>query len=210
MTYRLAVAVALLPALAVAADPLPAGAFARLGSAAWLHPDQPLALAVHPTGKEVASGGSDGIVRVWDAATGKVLHTIQRKGGGGASALAYSADGKWLAAHFNDELVRLYATDKYTESATVTVKNGDHLALSADGKLLIASGALGQVALLEVENGQDRMELPKGRAAALLPGGGAVAVANEVNAVHVLEVPSGKPLRAYPLGCDRASRPLES
>ena len=198
MTYRLAVAVALLPVLAAAADPLPAGAFARLGSAAWLHPDQPLALAVHPTGKEIASGGSDGSVRIWDAATGKVLHAIQRKGGG-ASALAYSADGKWLAAHFNDELVRLYATDKYIESAAVTVKNGDHLALSADGKLLIASGPLGQVALLEVESGQDRMELPKGRAAALLPTGRAVAVANEVNAVHVLEVPSGKPLQAYPL-----------
>lgn len=199
MTSRLAVAVALLPALATAADPvpLPAGAFARLGSAAWLHPEQPLSVAVHPSGKVVASGGSDGVVRVWDAATGTVLHTIPRKGG--ASALAYSADGKCLAAHFGDELIRLFETDKYTETKAVPVKNGDHLGLSADGKLLVASGPLGQAALLEVESGQDRMELPKGRVAAVMPSGAAVAVANEVNAVHVLEVPSGKPLQAYPL-----------
>lgn len=195
MTLRLAVAVALLPALAVAADPVP---FARLGSAAWLHPEQPHALAVHPTGREVASGGADGTVRIWDAATGKVMHVVERKNGT-ASALAYSGDGKWLAVHFNDELVRFYSTDKYAEGRSVPVRSGDNLSLSRDGKLVVASGPLGQPILLEAESGLDRMELPKGRAAAIAPGGGAVAVADETNAVQVLEVPSGKPLQAYPL-----------
>jgi len=197
MTYRLLVAVALLPSVTLAADPLPPKAFARLGSTAWTHPEQPLSLAVHPDGKTLASGGPDASVRIWEVKTGKVLHTLRRKGG--ATAVTYSADGKWLAVDFGDESVRLFETGNYKEIKAIPVKNGDHRALSADGKLLIASGPLGQVSLLEVATGQDRIELPTGRAAAISPNGGAVAVANEVNAVHVLEVPSGKPLAAYPL-----------
>lgn len=204
MTLRLFAALAFLPALA-SADQLPAGAFARLGSAKWRHPEQPLALAIHPDGKTLASGGADGLVRVWDAATGEVRHTIRLKAGI-ASALAYSADGKWLAAHFNDDLVRVYSTDKYVALKTVPGKSIEHLELSGDGSLMLAGGPLGQPALLEVATGQDRMDLPKGRVAALMPGGEAVAVVADTDAVLVLEIPSGKPVRTVPLPKDLGQR----
>jgi WD40 repeat protein len=54
-------------------------------------------LAFSPTGHLLATAGFDGIVRLWDAATGKLLHTLT-EAGSPLSTITFSADGRWLAA----------------------------------------------------------------------------------------------------------------
>lgn len=184
------------PGFAAAAD-LPEGAFAQLGGSAFRHPDRPSSLAYRPDGKHLASGGSDGCVRIWDTATGKELTVLKVKDGH-ANALAYSADGTRLVAHFSDEKVRLYdVANGYKALRTVAVKNLDSLSVSADAALIAAVTTGGKLLVVEASTGLDRMELPDGKAIAIAPDGGSVAASNAANDVTVYDVTSGKPIAAF-------------
>src|SRR5439155_10823897 len=52
-------------------------------------------LTFSPDGKTLASAGHDQRIRLWDVSTGTEIRSMEQLG---VSRLAYSADGKWLAA----------------------------------------------------------------------------------------------------------------
>lgn len=60
------------------------------------HPEQIFTLAYSTDGKQLAAGGEGGVVKVWDATSGKELLSLQP--GGSIADLSYSPDGRWLAA----------------------------------------------------------------------------------------------------------------
>ena len=66
------------------------------------HLDGGTDLAWHPDGKHLASSGRDTLVRVWDAASGKLVSEVGKPRGGQFKdwicAVNWSADGDWLAA----------------------------------------------------------------------------------------------------------------
>jgi hypothetical protein len=78
-------------------DPLPPGALVRLGTVRLRHPGGALAVAFAPDGKTLASGGLDGTVRLWDAATGQEIRRF-RGHQDIVSAVAFSPDGRKLAS----------------------------------------------------------------------------------------------------------------
>src|SRR5262249_54824391 len=55
------------------------------------------ALAASPDGKYLATGGGDKLIRLWDAATGTLAHTLQGQGGA-VAALAFSPDSQMVAS----------------------------------------------------------------------------------------------------------------
>src|SRR5207249_6272615 len=59
------------------------------------------ALAFSPDGRMLATGSSAGMVRLWDAVTGKELHQLAGHQGG-VKALVFSAQGKTLASGGTD------------------------------------------------------------------------------------------------------------
>jgi WD40 repeat protein len=83
-------------------DPLPPEALARLGTVRLRHGARADAIAFAPDGRSLASGGIDGVVHVWETATGKELlhienHRYPGLGLGHVLGLAFAPDGKTLA-----------------------------------------------------------------------------------------------------------------
>ncbi len=66
-----------------------------------------LTVVFSPNGKQLASVSYDRTVRLWDAATGAVLQTLEGHSGL-VLAVAFSPNGKELASASGDQTVRLW------------------------------------------------------------------------------------------------------
>jgi RNA polymerase sigma factor (sigma-70 family) len=75
-------------------DPLPDGAVARLGTNRFNHTKNVYDVGFTPDGKAIVSYGVDGLARVWDATTGRLLRSIGGKESRGSRLFALSPDGK--------------------------------------------------------------------------------------------------------------------
>jgi WD40 repeat protein len=95
-----------------------------------------------PGGGQLASGGQDHIVKVWDLATGRTAYSLEGHTGVVAS-VAFSPDGTRLASGSWDQMVKVWEAGTGRETLTLT----GHTALvySADGRMLASAGVDGAV-----------------------------------------------------------------
>jgi WD40 repeat protein/serine/threonine protein kinase len=93
-------------------------------------------------GRWLAAGCRDRIIRVWEAANGKLVHQL-RGHTGLIQGVAFSPDGHWLASASNDQTVRVWDTKTGQPSALWTMHSAGvmSVAFSPDGQRL-ASGSL--------------------------------------------------------------------
>jgi WD40 repeat protein len=154
-------------------DSLPAGALARLGTVRWRHGPRVHVLAFAAGGREVVTAGPDGLVRVWDTATGRELRRVGdpadadgRPGGIGAvlateefflRPTALAADGSRAATTAADGSIRVWDLGTGKELRRLKTEREEGLvaaALTPDGKgLLVAT--LGRVVLWDVATGKE-------------------------------------------------------
>lgn len=108
-------------------------------------------VAFSPDGRFLASGDWDGIVNLWDPASGDLVRTLEKAYG--HRALAFSPDSRMLASAVQDA-VKLYDVDTGEVIRTLAAENQsvDSLAFSPDGALLLGSGQ--EVLLWDVETGE--------------------------------------------------------
>jgi hypothetical protein len=161
------------------------------------HTDTVWSLAYSPDGRLLASGGSDALVRVWDAETGRERHRCAGHRGR-VSAVAFSPDGRLLASGSSDGNIFLWDT---ATGKRVGVCKGHagwvlSVAFSADGKTL-ASGSYDETARLwDVATGQERrlFEGHEGPVSGvvLMPDGNTLVTAGFDSTLRVWNLDSGK------------------
>jgi WD40 repeat protein len=130
-------AAGLLFAMGPGAGPVTPGGGVPRGTVALRHGGFVSAVLFSPDGKELLSGSGDGLIRVWDAETGKEL---RRLGGhkGGVLSLSLARDGRTLASGGADRAARLWDLRAGKELRLLRRESGDiaAVALSPDGRLL--------------------------------------------------------------------------
>jgi WD40 repeat protein len=180
-------------------DPLPLGAVARLGTVRLRGVDEVRGLGFSPDGKVVVSSRGWRVTQLWDAATGRELHLLDR-GAHGGTALAFSADGKRLVMGGADQTVCEWdvAAGTLVERLRLPPKaTCNCCALATDGRLAVATTERA-VLLLGGRTGTEwttLATLPKAiNDLAFAPTGGTLVVCDELGGVGVWNVKSAKPL----------------
>jgi WD40 repeat protein len=103
-------------------------------------------LALSPDGKRVATGASDGTVKLWDAESLKQLSSLPGAHTGGVKSVQFSPDGKTLASGGLDKAAKLW--DVTGEKPDLKFKLEGHdgavlaVAFSPDGKSLGAGSGV--------------------------------------------------------------------
>ena len=146
------------------------------------HTEEIVSLAFAPSGDALASVSRDGMVRYWNM-EGSGEFRVLEPSHGQINGLAYSADGRWLAAASNRTL-RMY--DLGSGESRDLVDSGATLActFSADGRRVLGSCMDGKARVWEAESGNLVRTLAKAKSApgkigqlAISPNGKLIAAA---------------------------------
>ena len=99
-----------------------------------------LSVAYSPDGRFVAGGDNEGLVMVWDVATGHVSRVFWTRDSTFAYSMAFSADSRTLAVAYDNGPVRLWDLEKEEEIRAFALPPDTYsfisVAFSPDGKML--------------------------------------------------------------------------
>jgi WD40 repeat protein len=110
-------------------------------------------MAFSPDGKLLSAGGGAGGAKIWEAATGKVVHTLAGSGDGGLTTV-FSPDGKVLAVGNRNHTTHLYDVLSGKLIHELDKAQSHELKFSPDGKLLAVGYVDGTIGLWDVATGK--------------------------------------------------------
>jgi WD40 repeat protein/serine/threonine protein kinase len=174
------------------------------------HPEPITFVAWSPNGSVIASGSgySGGQIRLWDAASGEPLGTLE----GHTSwicELIFSADGRWLYSASGDQTIRIWDVGQRRCLATLRGSSDEvyGLALSPDGATLASAGKGGVVAFWNArprpeEESPRLIALGKSGRSAFAPAGRVLAAPRE-GTVSLFDLETSEEIEQIPaLGAD--------
>ena len=184
------------------------------------YPNAVKALAFSPDRKIFASGHSDGILRLWDAETGRKLSTLRDHKRGWIGGLAFSPDGKMFASSSADDII-LHRFQKGKPQAHLTIKHPtDHLVFSPDRKTLIGfdwrswKGENEDLHVWNTETGERLQSIytkhtDQHEALAISTDGNTILTGSWDGTIHQWDPATGKHLSTFATGHGRGASTLE-
>ncbi|HXK04932.1 MAG TPA: TIR domain-containing protein [Verrucomicrobiae bacterium] len=118
-------------------------------------PDAIMSVTFADAGRHFVTGGWDGAITVWDAATGATVRTFPKQGA--VERVVVSPDGRRLATAHSEGTVKLWDLAPGTEVRAFTglAKAPKSLAFSPDGRRLAASVWDGSVVVWDADSGSN-------------------------------------------------------
>ena len=166
------------------------------------HDRDVFALAFHPNGDWIVSGGWDGTIRIWDAATGEPLRQL-RGHDGAVRAIAVSPDGRQILSGGHDGALKFWeaATGENTQTLRAHSKWITCADLDATGQYVAAGSASlqGSVTLWDVGASPGCRQLAPGGptlAITFSPDGQLLASSSAAEIVQLWDVVTGEEERA--------------
>jgi len=152
-----------------------------------------LAIAYSPDGKQIATAGVDGSIRIWQP-NGKLLNTIKNREV--TRALKFSPDGKYLASGGDSRVAKLWNQDGSLHRAIKTQASGIWtLDFSPDSKYLVTGGTDSFGELWDIASGKSIRTFQKqrtgSRTLAYSPDGKLIAIGS-VDGLVRLWTPEGE------------------
>jgi WD40 repeat protein/serine/threonine protein kinase len=167
-----------------------------------LHGGEVTAVAWSADGKWVASGGSSGDVKVWNAADGSLVRALTGHNHR-VAAVAFTPDGKEIISSDQDGIIKVRSleTGKERRSWQAHDRHAGVLSLHPDGKILATGGWDDGVKLWDLGSGEElrRFERHKARicAIAFAPDGKTVASAGDDRVIRLWTTDTAQELRVF-------------
>jgi WD40 repeat protein len=146
-------------------DPLPAAAQVRYGSSRLRHEQPVQAVALSPDGRYIASSARDFTIRIWDRATGALVHSLltptNRLAFGAPESstpcLRYSPNGKFLVAGRGDAKLLIWEAPGYKLVHTLSGSTGpiQVLAIAPDNKTCASADSEQIVRIWDLGTGKE-------------------------------------------------------
>jgi len=163
------------------------------------HQNEIYCLALSPDAKQLASGDSDGILKLWNWKTGVELATL-RGHTGFLFSIAFSPDGKRVASCGSDQMIKIWDISKGEELITLRGHQSwvRSVMFSPDGKLLASGGDDRMIKIWDVSKGEEAMMVGGQQggsfSVAFSPDGKRIASGNGVQTVTIWDANSGEKL----------------
>jgi WD40 repeat protein len=131
------------------------------GQTRMRHGDWVNSVSIDPTGTLVVSGSRDGTVKIWNLANGREVRTY-RGHKTNVPAVAWSADGKWIASAGGQE-IHLWNPENGERKQVLkgNEKEINSLTFRPDSKALAAAGEDQIIRIYDVEKGEELFKFDK-------------------------------------------------
>ena len=168
-------------------------------------------VAFSPDGKRVVSGASDGVIKVWDTATGKELITVQPHLDGlyGISVrqVAFSPDGHQIVSCGDDRKVKLWNADTGQSLKTMEGHTGSvtGIAFSPDGTKIVSGSPDRVIRVWDATSGAELLshkEQPEGVTHVAFSPDGKLYVSSYAFKTVLFDLTTGQPIRELEAAAD--------
>jgi len=124
------------------------------------HTDSVNTMAISADGKRFVSGGNDGIIKIWDSASGGELMTLHRHDDW-ISSVVFSPDGKRIISSSGDNTVKVWDSATGAELMTLRGHSDDvyGMAISPDGKRIVSGSIDKTIRVWNATNGEELMTI---------------------------------------------------